>query len=538
MKRSLGSELFKNSGIAVLSLLTIWDGMAILEVNSRMNAGSMLNTCKLDGKWCFQWQMSELTKVMISSWSERMINHTGTETQPRLLWEAAVGNFLQWVAFQVCHQIPGLNPGQAVRTTKLEYGRGRGNFGWNDEMHRDWKEHQCTVRIDPCSVIANTLSIPPGENVDTGGAWLSSSHVVRLPVISWRKVRMTSSHHAPYALGNTRDIMAGTKGYDPARVRSNVDPTSYSLMGSWWFGGDPLSMAPLFSRIHTSLVSVWMAISQAQAEGDGGIVPFEPFHAFPRGPRRLDLAIRRDECLVRKKILECLGLGQEGLLTTSFLFSSKFFSKSFPLARKKEGEQAYLESKVQWRVDSPAVPGKIMEKEFDLFMHAPLGLGTGDKAQLVELHSCNWVITIMGWMSDCLGVVSGYNKFDEKEGIVRSIAYVWWTSYSLQYCSSVLPIDSGGIHVWHMPTLTEIFGDDSILQFGGGTLGHPWGNSLGAVANRVALEACVQARNEGRDLSREGNEVICEASKWSLELAASCEVWKEIKFEFDTVDVL
>ncbi|KAL2933175.1 Ribulose bisphosphate carboxylase large chain [Bienertia sinuspersici] len=57
----------------------------------------------------------------------------------------------------------------------------------------------------------------------------------------------------------------------------------------------------------------------------------------------------------------------------------------------------------------------------------------------------------------------------------------------------VLPVASVGIHVWHMPALTEIFGDDSVLQFGGGTLGHPWGNAPGAVANRVALEACVQA---------------------------------------------
>ncbi|KAE8766211.1 Photosystem II CP47 chlorophyll apoprotein [Hordeum vulgare] len=64
---------------------------------------------------------------------------------------------------------------------------------------------------------------------------------------------------------------------------------------------------------------------------------------------------------------------------------------------------------------------------------------------------------------------------------------------------------SGGDHI-HSGTvvaLTEIFGDDSVLQFGGGTLGHPWGNAPGAAANRVALEACVQARNEGRDLARE-----------------------------------
>ncbi|KAF3621095.1 Ribulose bisphosphate carboxylase large chain [Capsicum annuum] len=59
--------------------------------------------------------------------------------------------------------------------------------------------------------------------------------------------------------------------------------------------------------------------------------------------------------------------------------------------------------------------------------------------------------------------------------------------------------------------------------FGGGTLGHPWGNTPGAVANRVALEACVKAHNEGRDLAREGNEIIREASKWSPKLAVACE---------------
>jgi ribulose-bisphosphate carboxylase large chain len=102
----------------------------------------------------------------------------------------------------------------------------------------------------------------------------------------------------------------------------------------------------------------------------------------------------------------------------------------------------------------------------------------------------------------------------------------------------VMAVASGGIHVWHMPALVEIFGDDSVLQFGGGTLGHPWGNAPGATANRVALEACVQARNEGRDLAREGGDIIREAAKWSPELAAACELWKEIKFEFDTVDTI
>ena len=59
-----------------------------------------------------------------------------------------------------------------------------------------------------------------------------------------------------------------------------------------------------------------------------------------------------------------------------------------------------------------------------------------------------------------------------------------------------------------MPTPTEIFGDDSLLQFDGGTLRRPWGNAPDAIANRMALKACVQARNEGCVLAREGNEII------------------------------
>jgi len=102
----------------------------------------------------------------------------------------------------------------------------------------------------------------------------------------------------------------------------------------------------------------------------------------------------------------------------------------------------------------------------------------------------------------------------------------------------VMPVASGGIHVWHMPALVNIFGDDSVLQFGGGTLGHPWGNAAGAAANRVALEACVKARNEGVAVEKEGKAVLNDAAKHSPELKIAMETWKEIKCEFDTVDKL
>ncbi|KAL2900901.1 Ribulose bisphosphate carboxylase large chain [Bienertia sinuspersici] len=83
--------------------------------------------------------------------------------------------------------------------------------------------------------------------------------------------------------------------------------------------------------------------------------------------------------------------------------------------------------------------------------------------------------------------------------------------YYFRLC--VLAFASGGIHVWHIPALHENFRDDYVLQFGGGALGHPWGNAPGAVANRIALESCVKSRNEGRDLASEGNTIIREAVK-------------------------
>ena len=63
----------------------------------------------------------------------------------------------------------------------------------------------------------------------------------------------------------------------------------------------------------------------------------------------------------------------------------------------------------------------------------------------------------------------------------------------------VMPVASGGIHAGQMHQLLHHLGEDVVLQFGGGTIGHPLGIAAGAAANRVALEAMILARNEGRD---------------------------------------
>merc|ERR1739842_106491 len=83
---------------------------------------------------------------------------------------------------------------------------------------------------------------------------------------------------------------------------------------------------------------------------------------------------------------------------------------------------------------------------------------------------------------------------------------------SLRKC---LPVASGGIHCGQMHQLLNYLGDDVVLQFGGGTIGHPDGIQAGATANRVALEAMVLARNEGVDyFSNEvGPQILRDAAK-------------------------
>jgi ribulose-bisphosphate carboxylase large chain len=99
-----------------------------------------------------------------------------------------------------------------------------------------------------------------------------------------------------------------------------------------------------------------------------------------------------------------------------------------------------------------------------------------------------------------------------------------------------MPVASGGIHAGQMHQLLHYLGEDVILQFGGGTIGHPMGIAAGATANRVAVEAMVKARNEGRDFYAEGEQILKAAARHSRELDVALATWGDITFNYESTD--
>ena len=100
----------------------------------------------------------------------------------------------------------------------------------------------------------------------------------------------------------------------------------------------------------------------------------------------------------------------------------------------------------------------------------------------------------------------------------------------------VMPVASGGIHAGQMHQLLDYLGEDVVLQFGGGTIGHPMGIQAGATANRVALEAMILARNEGRDYVHEGPTILAEAAKTCTPLRQALDVWGDVTFNYASTD--
>ncbi|MFN8470919.1 MAG: form I ribulose bisphosphate carboxylase large subunit [Anaerolineae bacterium] len=144
--------------------------------------------------------------------------------------------------------------------------------------------------------------------------------------------------------------------------------------------------------------------------------------------------------------------------------------------------------------------------------------------------------TVVGKLEGDPNNVKGYYDTLREDKLDPNPLYGLYFEQDWASMPGTMPVASGGIHAGQMHQLLHLLGEDVVFQFGGGTIGHPDGIAEGAAANRIAVEAMIQARNEGRDYLNEGPDILARAARWSPSLRKALEVWKDVTFNFESTD--
>ena len=144
--------------------------------------------------------------------------------------------------------------------------------------------------------------------------------------------------------------------------------------------------------------------------------------------------------------------------------------------------------------------------------------------------------TVIGKLEGDPATTKGYYDTLRDDHIPANMANGIFFDQDWASMPGVMPVASGGIHAGQMHQLLDLFGDDVVSQFGGGTIGHPLGIAAGAESNRVALEAMVKARNEGKDLLKEGPGLLRKAAETCHPLEVALATWGDVTFEYTSTD--
>ncbi len=144
--------------------------------------------------------------------------------------------------------------------------------------------------------------------------------------------------------------------------------------------------------------------------------------------------------------------------------------------------------------------------------------------------------TVVGKLEGDPKTTAGFYDILREEKVPMHLEHGVFFDQDWASMRKVMPVASGGIHLGQMHELLHLLKDDVVLQFGGGTIGHPLGIAAGATANRVALEAMVLARNEGRDIMAEGPEILNQAGRTCLPLRQALDTWGDVTFNYASTD--
>jgi ribulose-bisphosphate carboxylase large chain len=144
--------------------------------------------------------------------------------------------------------------------------------------------------------------------------------------------------------------------------------------------------------------------------------------------------------------------------------------------------------------------------------------------------------TVVGKLEGDPNTTRGFYDICREDFVPKRLEHGVFFDQPWASLNKMMPVASGGIHAGQMHQLLHYLGEDNVLQFGGGTIGHPMGIQAGAIANRVALEAMILARNEGRDYLAEGPDILATAARHCLPLRQALDTWGDVTFDYASTD--
>ena len=130
----------------------------------------------------------------------------------------------------------------------------------------------------------------------------------------------------------------------------------------------------------------------------------------------------------------------------------------------------------------------LRNKDFDLVLHAHRAghaAFTKNPKHGISMKTIARLTRIVGLDQLHVGTIVGKMFEDRKEVLENCKAL----KEKMGNLKQLMPVASGGLNPVQIPELVKIFGNDFIMQFGGGVHGHPFGSKAGAKAVRQALDA-------------------------------------------------
>jgi ribulose-bisphosphate carboxylase large chain len=154
----------------------------------------------------------------------------------------------------------------------------------------------------------------------------------------------------------------------------------------------------------------------------------------------------------------------------------------------------------------------LREQDFNLIIHghrAGHAAFTKNSKHGISMGVIAKIARIMGVDQLHVGTVVG-KMFETREEVAENCEAL---KEEMSGLKRVLPVASGGLHPGLVPALIEFFGEDSVIQAGGGIHGHRDGTVAGARAMRQAVDATL------KDIS------LREYAKEHRELQTALQIW-------------